>query len=184
MSANVTSLDALRQLRVALVEFAETARETMTGLDMELSRGMQWLLETQPQFWHQEQRRLADRVQEARIELTRRRGMALPGEVASCTEQKMALEKAVIQLRHVEDKAKVTKHWGRVVEHESREWLGRANQFNNLVESDLPRAIALLDRSIASIEAYLGVSMVQHPATSSGERPPAPPSPEPPDASG
>jgi hypothetical protein len=158
-SVKVTSLDALRHLRSALVKFAEATGETMIGLDMELRRGLQWLLDEQPKFWKNEERRLHDRVLEARQELSRCRSMALPGEVAPCSEQKHVLERAIAQLRHAEEKSKITKHWGRVIEHEAHEWQGRANRFTNVLEGDLPQAIALLDRAIASLEGYLVVGV-------------------------
>ena len=156
-TANVSSLDALRHLRSGLVEFSDATGETMIGLDMELRRGLQWVLEEQPRFWKNEIRRLQDRVQEAKLELQHCRSLALPGEVAPCSEQKHALERAILQLRHAEEKAKITKHWGQLIEHEGHEWQGRANQFTSTLEGVLPRAIALLDRSIAALEAYAAV---------------------------
>jgi len=153
-SAHVNSIDALRNFRVCLLGFAETAGEAMVGLDLELRRGLQWILEDQPLFWKNEIRRLEDAVHEARQELNHCRSLALPGDVAPCSEQKHALERAISRLRHAQEKAKITKHWGQRVDHESREWQGRANQFLNLVEGDLPKAIAMLDRLIASLEAY------------------------------
>ena len=102
---------------------------------------MQWLLDQQPKFWKHEERRLHDRVLECRQELSRCKSMGIPGEVASCSEQKHALERTIAQLRHAEENRKMTKHWGRIIEHESHEWQGRANQFTTLLESDLPKAI-------------------------------------------
>jgi hypothetical protein len=53
-SAQLTSVDALRRFRAALIAFAEESHETMVGLDMELQRGLQWMLDTQPRFWKSE----------------------------------------------------------------------------------------------------------------------------------
>jgi hypothetical protein len=187
-SANITSLDVLHRLRSALIEFNDECGETMIGLDMELRRGLQWLLDEQPKFWKSEERRLYDRVIQARQELSRARGMAMKGETPSCSEQKKALEIAVAQLRHAEDKSKITKHWGRVIEHEAHEFQGRANQFTSTLEGDLPKAIALLDRAIAAIEGYLRVTPGAYasgsPKAASGSSSPSrPPSPEADDAS-
>ena len=133
-AANFTSLDALRDLRSALIQFAEATGETMVGLDMELRRGLQWILEDQPRYWKNEEEKLLKRVQEAKLELEHCKSLALPGDVAPCSEQKHVLERAILQLRHVEEKIKVTRHWGRVVEHEAHEWQGRANQFNSSLD--------------------------------------------------
>ena len=161
-SANVSSLDVLRHLRSALIGFGEECGQSIVGLDMELRRGLQFLLDEQPKFWNGEERRLHDRVLEARQELSRARGMGLKGETPSCSEQKHALERAIAQLRHAEDKAKVTKHWGRIIEHEAREFQGRSNQLSSMLEGELPKAIALLDRAIAALEGYLSVSPGAH----------------------
>ena len=157
-SANVTSLDVLRRLRSALIVFAEECNETMVGIDMELRRGLQWLLDEQPKYWKHEERRWHDRVLEARQELSRARGMAMKGENPSCSEQKKAIEQAVAQLRHAEEKSKITKHWGRVIDHDAQEWQGRANQFTNTLEGELPKALALLDRAITALEGYLSAT--------------------------
>jgi hypothetical protein len=158
-AANVTSLDALRDLRSALIEFAEATGETMVGLDMELRRGLQWILEDQPRHWKTEEQKLQKRVQEAKLELEHCKSLALPGAVAPCSEQKHILERAILQLRHVEDKIKVTRHWGRIVEHEAREWQGRANQFNSSLDGELPRGLAMLEQAIRSLEAYAAVTV-------------------------
>ena len=163
-AAHVSSIGALRQFRASLVAFAETAGESMVGLDMELQRGLQWILEDQPLFWKNEIRRLEEAVKEARQELNHCRSLALPGDVAPCSEQKHALERAISRLRHAEEKAKVTKHWGQTIDHESKEWRGRANLYSTLLEGDLRRAIAMLDRTIAALEAYVSAQTPDRPA--------------------
>jgi hypothetical protein len=181
-SANVRSLDALRRFRAGLLSFAAASDEGLTALNMELRRGMEWLLEEQPSFWSCEQRRLSDEVLEARVALSRCRGMALPGEVAACSEQKQALEKALTRLRHAEDKAKATKLWGRVVEHEAHEWQARTTQFAGILERELPRAISFIDRAIVSLEAYLNSPTSGNVSTAPTPPVSNPPFPESPDA--
>lgn len=183
-TAHLTSLDALRQFRAALIAFADTSHETMIGLDMELQRGLQWILETQPRFWKSEEKRLYDLVIQAKADLSRARGMAMKGQPAVCTEQKKALDRAVAQLRHAEEKSKVTQRWGRIIEHDANEFQGRANQFTSLLEGDLPRAIALIDRAIAAVEAYLEVRSGGAGRSATSTPPPTPPSTEASDASG
>jgi hypothetical protein len=182
-SAQLTSLDALRRFRAALIEFAEASNETMVGLDMELRRGLQWMLETQPRFWKSEEKRLYDLVIQAKAELSRARGMAMKDQTPACTEQKQALERATAQLRHVEEKSKVTQRWGRIIEHEAHEFQGRANQFTSLLEGELPRAISLLDRAVAAVEAYLETPGGGSNRPTTGASAASPPSPEAEDAS-
>jgi hypothetical protein len=156
MSAiNLTSLDALHHFRAALIEYADATHETMVGLDLELRRGLQWMLETQPGFWSREEKRLYDLVIQAKADLSRARGMAMKGDTPACTEQKKALERATAQLRHAEEKSKITKRWGQIIDHEASEFQGRANQFASLLEGDLPKAISLIDRAIAAVESYM-----------------------------
>jgi hypothetical protein len=175
-SAQLTSVDALRRFRAALIAFAEESHETMVGLDMELQRGLQWMLDTQPRFWKSEEKRLYDLVLQAKADLSRARGMAMKGETPACTEQKHALERATAQLRHAEEKSKITQRWGRIIQHDAHEFQGRANQFTSLLEGDLPRAISLLDRAIAAVEAYLEApsgGSSGRVATSAAEAPPS-----------
>jgi hypothetical protein len=153
-SAKVGSIDALRHLRAVLLAYAEQCRDALVGVEMELGRGVDFVLEKQPQHWKRAERVGQDRVTAARQELSRCRGMAMKGEVPPCSEQKQALDRAVAELRQIEEKRKITRHWGHILDREAQEWQARMQQFAHLFEGELPSALARLDQMIAALEKY------------------------------
>jgi hypothetical protein len=156
--AEVGSIDAVRQFRAALVTFAEEAREALGSYEMEVGRALQWLLESQPQYWKQQVRICEDRVTEAKIELERCRASKLPGgETPSCMEEKKSLERARQRWQYVQDKIAATRKWGYVAQREESEYSGRASQLSTLFDAEVPRALAMLERALASLEAYTRV---------------------------
>jgi hypothetical protein len=126
-------------------------------------------------------RKRGDAVVQAKAELHRCRSVPTPGGgVPSCHDQKKALDKAQLRLQEAEEKVRAVRYWGAVVQHEVAEYQGRANQLTVLLEGDLPRAVAALDRIVSALDSYLTIgAAAAGPAfstarTGAGE-PPAPP---------
>lgn len=157
--AHVGSIDAVRDFRAALVNFAHEARESMISFDMESRRTLDWLLETQPKFWHQEVRRTEELLTQAKIELERCRNSRLPGgEAPSCMEERKAVDRARQRKQYAEDNLEATRKWGYVAQRESIEYAGRANQLTGMFDAQFPAALALFERVLTSLEAYVAVS--------------------------
>src|SRR5262249_36470239 len=115
--ARVHSIDALRDFRVAFCTFGTEAAQALTSADVEIQRMLDWLTHDQLKFWQQEVRRREDKVNEARMDLSRCLiSTTATGETPACTDQKVALEKARKRLKEAEEKVKVVKHWCIVVE--------------------------------------------------------------------
>lgn len=157
--AHVGSIDAVRDFRAALRTFLEEARDALDSFDMELNRTLEWLLEYQPQYWKQEVRRSQEAVVEARIELNRCRATKLPGgETPSCSEEKKMLERAQRRERLAEEMVEIVRKWSHTAEREAAEYHGRANQLGNVLETDVPKSLALLDRVLGRLETYLAAN--------------------------
>jgi len=106
-------------------------------------------------------RKCEDALVQARIELERRRGMKMPGgEAPSCMEERKAVERARQRRQYAEDKVEAVRKWGFVVEHEADEYSGRANQLHGVIDSELPRAVSMLDRALSALEAYTALRSV------------------------
>lgn len=157
--AHVGSIDAVRDFRAALITFLHEARESLNSFDMESRRTLEWLQETQPKFWHQEVRRSDEMLTQAKIELERCRNSKLPGgEAPSCMEERKAVERARHRKQYADDKLETTRKWGYIANREAIEYAGRANQLASLFDAQGPAAIALFDRVLNALEAYLAVS--------------------------
>ena len=74
--AYVNSFEAVRDFRAALVVFLHEAREAIASHDLEVRRTLEWILDVEPQRWHQQARACADCLLDLHSDIGRR---ALPG---------------------------------------------------------------------------------------------------------
>jgi len=153
--AHVESIGAVRDFRAALASFALVARESLLSFDLELRRSLEWLRETQPEYWKMDMRHCDEAILAAKIDLERCRASRLPGgETPACSEEKKNLERAKRRRQYAEDKILAVRKWGRVVEREADEYAGRASQLQTQFDADLPRAVAMLDRALDALAQY------------------------------
>jgi hypothetical protein len=156
-SANVTDIEALGALRAALCCFGEKAADALGAADMEIQRTVEWL-DDQLKYWQHEVRRWEDEVFHARTELARRRMMRIGDRPPDCTEQEEALARARQGLEHAEDQVERTRRWQRLWQEAVIEYQGPVGQLKGLVDAELPRAGALLERKIAALDAYVALA--------------------------
>jgi len=155
--ARVTSIDALRTFRAALATFRSEAIDALAANDLDIRRAFDWLTE-QRQFWQRAVREMQDEVTHCKAELFRRQTV-LPGErVPDCTQQIKALRLAQQKLEHAEERVKACRRWEPTLQRAVDEYQGPARQLGSLLDGDLPRSAALLDRMIASLDAYVAVA--------------------------
>ncbi len=127
----------------------------MAAVEVEIRRTLDWLKHDQVKFWQQEVRRREDAVGEARQDLSRCLiSTTAGGTQASCTDQKVALEKAKKRLDQAREKVEVVRRWGQIIEQEVGDYRGPAQQLTTMIDGELPRAMALLARKIQALEEY------------------------------
>ncbi len=160
-SANVGSIDAIREFREALATFIEDARNALTSVDMENRRLNEWVKNTQRLFWINEVKRRRERMNEVRGELHRRK---LSG--AGDTEAKEQVRIATARLRVAEEKVEVVKKAAPVLQHAIDEYLGMARPLGDMLTGELEHCLALLERMAESLEDYIRISA---PASSTRE---------------
>lgn len=156
-SANVRSIHMLHEFRAVLVRFREDSSQALGAVEVEIRRMIDWLTHDQLKYWQAEIRRREDAVGEARADLNRCLMSSAADGVPSCSDQKKALEKAKKRLEEAQGKLEKVKQWSRIVEQEVSEYRGPAQSLNNLLDGDVPIALALLDRKIATLEAYADI---------------------------
>lgn len=171
-SARVTSIEALKEWKEALCVFRAEALEGLCAVEMEVRRAFDWLQE-QTKFWENEVRRRDEQLVQARADLVRRQMMVTPaGRTPDTTEQEKALRKAQTRLREAEEKVERARKLAPVLHRAIEEYEGPARRLANMLEADLPRASAMLDRKIDALDAYVST------AAARSSPPPAPAIPE------
>jgi hypothetical protein len=157
--AHVTSLDLLRDFRAALATFRADAQDALAAVELDIRKACDWLAE-QRQFWQRQVREWQDRVTQAKSELNQRQ-MVLPGErVPDCTQQIKALRLAQQRLAHAEEQVERARRWEPALRQAVDEYQGPARQLGAMLDADVPRSAALLDRLLASLEAYVAAAPV------------------------
>jgi hypothetical protein len=158
MSANVQSLTAISEFRAALCTFMVEARQALAALEMEARRAVDYITHDQAQHWGSEVRRGREQVQQRKLDIHNTRTFKRIGEyVPSCIDEKKELAKAERRLHLAEIKVEAVRHWGRVAEQAFREFQARLAQFVGILDGELPKATAKLERMLASLDRYMAV---------------------------
>lgn len=154
-SAQVTSIDAVAAFRAALRTFQDQATRALVSLDEQGLGALQWLEHDAPAYWRGQIRHCYDEVARTRTALETCRMRAVADHRPACLEEQEALRLAQHRLREAEDKLEVVRRWTQKVREELDEYRGRVMRFRECVERHLPRSLALLDRTLATLDSYV-----------------------------
>jgi hypothetical protein len=166
-AARVTSLEALETFKALMCKFGTEAGNALCGIELQIRRAFEWL-EDQQKFWQREVRRREELVSRAKNDLIQRQYRADGGRGPGTTEQEKALEEALEMLQQARDKVENCKHWTRALPREVIECQGPSRQLTGMLEADLKHAVALLDRKIKTLEAYVAIAAPSTAATAPG----------------
>ena len=152
-SANVTSIDALRNFRAALLTFDDEVDGALTTLELESRRVSEWIENERPQYWAREEHRAANVLAESRINL--QRCLLTKGEQGqSCVDEKKDFERAKRRQQTIEDKVKAVRRWKPIVRKEVEEFLVQIARLRHFLETDFPQGVAALERMATALEDY------------------------------
>lgn len=153
-SANVRSIDAVKNFHAAVVRFQEDARLSISSLEMQLLRFIGWLERDRPAFWKREIEICYREMSEWRVRLHQCKMRKMGDFKPTCFEEKKALEKARKDLEHAQKQIPIVKHWTNSAHHEANEYHGRASQMTQMIERDIPMLLAMLHQAVDRLEAY------------------------------
>jgi hypothetical protein len=157
-SAKVLSIQALKDFRVALINFTEEARNALGGVDMELKRMRNWLERDQLSYWQMQVKRRHEAMMMARTELHRRKLSQQGSDAVSDTEQKEALREAQRRLHAAEEKVEVVKRLIPVFHHAMSEYVSHATPLADHLAGGIDKSLGSLAKMIDSLEAYLALA--------------------------
>jgi len=155
--ANVRSVDALKDFKNALIAYAEEARNALSGVDMDVRRTRDWLERDQLMYWQTQVKKRNEQVSQARADLFRRQISQSGDNSVSDSDQKEALRLAIMRLRQAEEKLEKVRRWGPVLQHAISEYNSAARPLGDRLAGDLVSSLALLDRMVASLDAYMAL---------------------------
>jgi uncharacterized protein YoxC len=168
-SANVHSVEAVRHFKVVLQQYVADVGEALTDLVLEARRAVDWIENDRSRYWPAEFRRSSDAVSESRVALERCEITISPDDRRPCHDERKALELAKRRLRKAEEMLHVVRKWRVKVKHDAEDFEGQVAKLNQFLDSDIPRAVAALERMSTALDRYV----TKGPADADGTTPPA-----------
>ncbi|HEX8204346.1 MAG TPA: hypothetical protein VF590_27960, partial [Isosphaeraceae bacterium] len=162
-SARVHSIEVITDFRAALAEFGDEVQQALGAVDMEIRRAVEWLQHDQLMHWQREIRRRNQEIAQARSDLHRKNLSRATGYIPDVSEQKEALRVAQHRMREAELKVERVRKWVPAFQRAVAEYQGQARPLGDMMTGDLARSLALLDRMLTSLDAY--VSMAPPPSS-------------------
>lgn len=154
-SARVQSTEAIKHFRAKLIKFAEHAKAALGDTDAELLRAGTWLRQDRQTYWKMEYRKRAEAFQRARSALNEKKlYKSATGDRQSTVEEEKAFALAKRRLEEAESKVAAVKAWLRKLEDERFLYKAQSQRMARAAEMDVPRAVAMLDRVLDSLDAY------------------------------
>ncbi len=172
--ANVRSVDAIKDFKIALIAFAEDARVALDSMEMEIRQTRNWMERDQFAFWKSQVKRGHEQLAEARAELHRRKVSQINSDAVSDSDQKEAVRMAQRRLQEAEEKVERIKRWGPVLEHALSEYHSQAQPLGDRLSGSLVASIALLERMIRAIEEYTAIEAPSAPVLPPASSPDTP----------
>jgi hypothetical protein len=170
-AADVRSIDLLRDWHAALCVFRTESLDALAACELEIRRAMDWLAD-QRDHWRQVLREAEEEVTQAKAELAARRFPDFSGRMPDTTVQQKAVRMAEAKREFAEEKMDLCRRWLQKLPHAvSESYEGPARQLANMLEGELPRGLALLERRVDALEAYANL---QAPAAPRLAAPPPP----------
>ncbi len=153
-TAQVISIDTLKNLYDGMVLFREDAKNSLISVEMECRRASDFLNQ-QRLYWAEELKRRKEKYAMARSELHRKKLQAKPGGVVQDSDQKEAVRIATARVREAEEKIEIVKKWVGPLQHAIDEYHGKSRPLGDMLEGDVEKSLGLLERMIIALEAYV-----------------------------
>ena len=156
-AAEVRSIPALHEFREAFATFGEEVREALSAAEMEIRRSLNQM-EEQLKHWQAMVFKCERDLATAKIELNRKKIERVFGRKPDITEQEENLRKAKARLQMAEGKVTKCRRWLAQLPRAILEYEGPGRQLAGVIDTEVPKLLALLDRKLAALEGYLKVA--------------------------
>lgn len=153
-SANVRSVEAIHDFKVAMTNFAEDARNALSATEMEVRRTRDWLQREQLGYWQAQVKRCNEQLSTARTELHRRRLSQQGSDAVSDADQKENVRIAQRRLEEAEQKVALVKRWVPILDHAITEYHASSQPLGDRLTGAMMNSLALLQRTVVTLESY------------------------------
>jgi chromosome segregation ATPase len=165
--ARVTSLDALRDFKAALGDFAEQAGLALSEAQSDVQRTISWLSNDRLMHWQRELKKRNEKLALAKSELFRKQLESNDTRTSAVVERKN-VAKIERLVEEAEEKLKNCKKWKTALERELMLFRAHCGQVASVVAADIPITMGRMDKMMDALQRYMSL------AAPSGETPRAP----------
>lgn len=158
-SVNLSSTEAIRVAKTALLLFLEEVQDALTNLEIEARRPLQWIENDRPRYWAREVRRASDDVSEKRIAFNRCELLSASDIKKTCIDERKALEKAKRRQQTSEIKLNSVRQWRIKLKRDVEAFQVQISKVRRYLELDLAEATAHLENLATAIDNYVAVQM-------------------------
>lgn len=155
--AHITSLDALKNFRAALVEFSESATLALSEAESDVQRTVWWIGHDQHSHWQREIKKRNDKLAQAKADLYRAQLNAQDMQTSAILERK-AVQKWERAVGEAEEKLRRVKKWQQILERERMLFKAQCQQVASCAAGDFPVAVGRMDRMIDALEKYIALT--------------------------
>ena len=154
--ARVTSIEALRQFKGALADFAEQVGLALSEAQSDVQRTVSWMSNDRLLHWQRELKKRQERLALAKSELFRKQLESNDTRTSAVVERKN-VAKAEHLVEEAEQKLKNVKKWKSVLERELMLFRAQCAQVSAVAQSDVPITIGRMEKMIVSLEGYISI---------------------------
>lgn len=167
-SANVHSIQTLKDFKLAMIEFGEDARNALSGVEMDLRKMRDFLERDQLGYWQMQVKRRNEEVMQARSDLHRRKISQQGSDSVSDSEQKEALREAMRRLRIAEEKVALIRKLIPQLHHAIAEYHSHSQPLGDHISGGFEKSLSVLERMVLSLEAYVATTAPSAPRLDAG----------------
>jgi hypothetical protein len=168
-SANVLSTQTLTDFKLVMCNFAEEARNALSGVDMELRRMRDWLERDQLGYWQSQVKRRQEDLMQARADLHKRKISQQGSEAVSDADQKEALRLAQRRLQVAEEKVQLVKKLIPQLHHAIDEYHSHSQPLGDHLSGGFEKSLFTMDKMVGALDAYLALRAPSAPSLSSAQ---------------
>ena len=156
--ARVHSIDVLQRSRPALVTFVDECTAALVSAEADAARVVMRIRGEREPYWKKQIRVREDELKSAKGELAMKKIMRDADDARSDVDQVKAVNKARRRVEEAQEKHRLCRQWARKLEKEQSDFRGQVSALKRVLEMDMPRAIAELDRMALALEDYTNIA--------------------------
>ena len=153
-SAKVSSLDAIREFKVAVQSFAEDATVALSEATSDAQRSLWYITHDCKAHWQRELKKRTEKLSQAKAELFKKQMETNDTRTSAVVERKN-VARWEAGVNQAEEKLRAIKRWTTELERQFMMFKAGVQGISNIVAGDLPNAAARMQRMILALEKYI-----------------------------